>query len=222
MPASGGLEGGTMYLFTRMARLAATHVVDGVEWAATITDKVNQITSLDVGLWASMLSPRLGAVSWGCAVESLADLEDADAKLMADPIYLDLVTKGATITTGEFDDLTAQYVFNPAPDLDAKYVAVVQGQLANGAFGRGMGVGVEIAERATAIAGGTASTSFLVGVTGGYGSCAWITGAATLRDLERAEQAVNTSAEFIALIDEKAADCFLPGVTTQEIWRRLH
>jgi hypothetical protein len=204
-----------------MARLTPGHAVDGMEWATTMTTKVNQITSLDVGLWGSMLSPRLGAISWGCAVEALTDLEDADAKLMADPIYLDLMATGATMIAGEVDDLVAQYVTNPAPDLDARYVMVVQGAVANGALRRGMAVGAQIAERATALADGHAATAFLAGVTGGYGSCAWITGATSLHELEQAEQTVNANPEFLALIDEQAADCFLPGATTQEIWRRL-
>lgn len=208
-----------MYLFTRMTRLAPGHMVDGIEWALSITEKVNQVTSLDVNLWAPMISPAVGSLSWGAAAEHLTDLEDADAKLNADPGFLELVNRGATVTMPALDDMTAQYVFNPAPDLNATHVAVVQSQLANGSFRRGVEVGVQIAEKATAIGG--APTAFLTAVTGAYAGCLWLTGATSLRDLESAEVAVNANADFVTLLDTEAASCYLPGVTTQSIWRRL-
>jgi hypothetical protein len=208
-----------MYLFTRMTRLAPGHMVDGIDWALSVTEKVNQITSLKVGLWSPILSPGVGSLSWGAAVESLSDLEDADAKLGADPGFLDLISQGATITAPMLDDMTAQYVYNPAPDLDATHVAVVQSQLANGAFQRGVEVGVKIAEKATEIGG--SPTAFLMAVTGAYAGCLWITGATSLRELETGEQAVNANADFLALLDQEAAACYLPGVTTQSIWRRM-
>ena len=207
-----------MYLFTRMAQLGNGHYRDGLEWAVTLTEKVNQVVSLDVGLWSPMLSPGLGRLSWGATVESLTDLEDADAKLMADPMYLDMVDKGAALVAGTVDDQTAQFVYIPAETPGAKYVAVVESQIANGQFRRGAEKGVEIAQRVTEL--GTAPTAFLIGTTGAYGGCAWISAAESLREVEAAEQAVNANPDFMELVDD-ASSCYLPGVTTQSIWRRI-
>jgi hypothetical protein len=208
-----------MYLFTRQTRLAAGHVRDGAEWAIAVTEKVNQIVSLEVGLWNKVFSPGVGSVSWGCMAESLVQLEEANAKLLADDMFVDLANRGASITTGELDDQTAQFIYQPDTAIDPRYVTVVQSALANGAFQRGVEAGVEIAQQATQLGG--LPTSFLLGTTGAYGSVAWITAADSLEQLEQAEQAVNANPDFIKLIDEKASPCYLAGVTQQSIWQRL-
>lgn len=209
-----------MYLFTRQTRLSPDHVRDGMEWAVGLTEKVNQITALNVGLWASMLSPGTGTISWGTTTESLTELEDASAKLMVDDMFVDMANRGAAFTNGVIEDRTAQFLHN---DGDAtpnpSYVAVVQSQLANGSFQRGVEAGIEIAQRAKQLGG--LSTSFLIGTTGAFGSVAWITAAPTLKELEQAEQAVNMNPDFVKFLDEEASSCYLPGITTQAIWQRI-
>jgi hypothetical protein len=142
-----------MYLFTRTTRLGATHAMDGMEWAVAMTEKVNQITSLNIGLWSPILSPAIGTLTWGTFVESLSDIEDAEAKLMADSIYVDLANQGAQLSNGTLDDQVAT-VLSPLPaDANPTHIAVVQSELANGHFERGVGAGLEIAAKATEIAG---------------------------------------------------------------------
>src|SRR4051812_46176032 len=208
-----------MYLFTRQVQLGNGAQIKGLEGAIGITEKVNQITSINAGLWSPIVSPNVGLLSWGCAVESIGDLEDADAKLLADPMYLDAVEQGAAFTTGVINDRVAQYIDNPTADPNATHVAVVEAQLANGAFAHGMEVGVQIAQKATKIGG--QPTAFLLGTTGAYAACAWITSATSIRALEAAEQKVNGDAKFIALLDKEAAGCFVEGAATQSIWRRV-
>lgn len=208
-----------MYLFMRAGRLAPGQMQDGLEWAVEITEKVNQITSLDVGLWTPMLSEGIGRLSWGASVEHLAELEEADAKLMADPTYLDLVQRGAKLTAGGFDDQTLQFVHNPGADHHTSHVAVVRAQLANGQFAKGIEVGVAIADRATKLSG--TPTSFLMAITGDYGGCAWITAAPSLGELEAAEQATSGNPEFLSYLDAEASPCYLPGSARQSIWRRI-
>jgi hypothetical protein len=208
-----------MYLFTRRTRLAPTHQLDGVEWAAAIVEKVNQVTALELGVWTPQMSPGVGTLSYGCTAETLTDLENAEAKLLADSIYLDLAAKGAEMTNGQLDDMVAQYVVGGGdPGFEPSYVAVVQSQLANGRLQRGIAAGIAIAQKATEIGG--LPTAFLAGATGSYGGIAWLTPAPTLADLERTEQAVNGNPEFLGLVDE-SSECYLEGVTTQEIWRRI-
>jgi hypothetical protein len=208
-----------MYLFTRQTRLAPDHAIDGIEWAVTVAEKVNQITSLDVGVWTPFASPGLATLSFGAAVESLTDLEDAQAKTQVDSTFLDLAAKGAQMTTGGLDDQVAQFITGGTDDgSNPTYVAVVQSQLANGHFAGGIGAGVEIAQKATELSGMT--TSFLLSSTGTYGGVAWITGAETLKELEEGETATNANPDFVAMVDRLAGN-FLDGVTTQAIWRRI-
>ena len=208
-----------MYLFTRQTRLAPTHAIDGMEWAVTIAEKVNQITSLNVGVWTPAFSAGIGTLSFGAAVESLGDLEDAQAKTMADSMFVDLSRQGAEITTGGLDDQVAQFIVGGTDDgSNPNYVAVVQSQLANGSFGSGVAAGIEIAQRATELSGMT--TSFLLSSTGQYGGVAWITGAPSLRELEQGEAATNANPDFVTLVDRVAGN-FVEGITTQSIWRRV-
>jgi hypothetical protein len=208
-----------MYLYTRRVQLGLGHQQDGLEWAVDITGKVNQITSLNVGLWAPMLSPGVSQLAFGCAVERLTDIEEAEAKLMADPMYLDAIQRGATMVTGTVDDECAQYLtgdgelpFNPT------HIAVVRSALANGNFAKGVAAGIEIAEKVKELTG--APTAFLLSSTGTYGGVGWITSAASLADLEKNEQTINADPGFVELVDRHST-CYLPAATTQTIWRRI-
>lgn len=208
-----------MYLFNRMVRLAPGQQVAGIEWALQVTEKVNQITGLNVGLWTPILSPGTGTLSWGAAVETMTDLEDADFKLNADPMFVDLALAGSKHTVGSVEDQTAQFVHNPESDPGATHVSVVIAQMANGHFGRGTEIGVEIAERATKASGNP--TAFLIGTTGPFASCAWITAATSLKSLEDGEQALYGGTDFIAYLDKEAADCYVQSAASQSIWRRI-
>ena len=208
-----------MYLYTRRVQLALGHQLDGMEWAVDVCAKVNQITSLDVGLWTTMLSPGVGQLAFGCAVETLSDVEDAAAKLLADPMYQDAIGRGTAMLTGSVDDETAQYLvgdgelpFNPT------HIAVVRSALANGRFADGVTAGIEIAEKAKELSG--LPTAFLLSSTGTYGGVGWITSASSLADLEKAEQSINANPEFVTLVDGHST-CYLPAATTQAIWRRI-
>lgn len=208
-----------MYMFTRTTRLAPEYLLDGMEWAVQVTEKVNKITSLDVHVWAPLLSPGVGNLTWSCFTPTLTDLEDAEAKLLADPIYLDLVKQGAALTVGGTDDLTAQLV-SPIPEtvIDPTHATVVQSQLANGNFARGVAVGVEIAAAASKLSG--LNTLFVLGATGAYGGCGWVTGAMSLKELEDGQAVVGSDPDFVALVD-RSADCFVQGVTTTRLSRRI-
>jgi hypothetical protein len=93
-----------MYLFTRSARLAPGNIETSMDWAVRITEKVNQIVELDVGLWARVFSPGNGTLVWTSTVETLATLEASEDKLMADSGYLSLVDQGAKLTSSDAID----------------------------------------------------------------------------------------------------------------------
>jgi hypothetical protein len=210
-----------MYLFTRSGRLRPGSTRDSLAWAIGVTEKVNQITSLDVGLWTTTLSPRLGTIAWSTFVEELTELEDADAKLAVDDIFVAEVDRGAQYLTADgVDDEIAQLVFGEIdPSAQPKYVTVVRSELTPGSFGRGIEVGVQIAQRATEIGG--EPTSFLVSSTGKYGGVTWVSATESLKELQQSEERVNTDPAFLQLVDAVSPGAFLPGITTQEIYTRV-
>ena len=209
-----------MYLFTRTGRLRPGNARESIAWAVGVTEKVNQITSLDVGLWTTLVSPGNGTLVWSTFVEDLQSLEDANAKLAVDDIFVSEADRGAQFADGNLDDEVAQLLFGEVdPNQNPKYVVAVRSEMTPGAFGRGVEVGIEIAQRATAIGG--VPTSFLHSSTGKYGGVAWISATNTLAELEASEAKVNSDASFIAYVDEVASTAYLPGITTQTIYTRI-
>jgi hypothetical protein len=212
-----------MYLFSRRARLANGHLRDSTAWAIGITEKVNQITELNVSLWTSVFSPGLGELVWATFVTDLAILETAEAKLLVDDGYVALVDQGAAFSTAEgADDSISQLLYGEVdPNRQLQYVAVIETTVASGKAGRGMELGVEIAQRAEKVTG--IPTAFLADTTGNYGGVRWITGYDTVEQLQTAGEAISADVGFGQFVDKEVAGVYLagPSVTTQRIARRI-
>jgi hypothetical protein len=212
-----------MYLFSRRARLATGHLRESSAWAVAITEKVNQITELDVSLWTSVFSPGLGELVWATFVTDLAILETAEAKLMVDDGYAALADQGAKFASTEgADDTLSQLLHGEVdPNRQIQYVAVIETTVASGKVGRGMELGVEIAQRAQQVTG--VPTAFLADTTGNYGGVRWITGYDTVEQLQAAGQAISGDVKFTQFVDKEVAGVYLsgPSITTQRIARRI-
>ena len=102
-------------------------------WATSITEKVNQITGLNVGLYAQTFSPEVGTLSWSTFVPDLPTLEAATDKLLVDDAYTSMVDAGAKFALGGADDTLLQIV-SGEPDLSrqVQYVTTVQTVCARG------------------------------------------------------------------------------------------
>src|SRR5438477_63269 len=110
-------EGGRyMYLFSRSGRLAPGNAAAAQAWAMNVTEKVNQVTELNVSLWTRVFSPKFGTLAWTATVQDLAELEDSDAKLMVDNGFLSLVDEGARYLTDEGLDDTVISILTPLPE----------------------------------------------------------------------------------------------------------
>jgi hypothetical protein len=211
-----------MYLFARSARLGPGNPAEQAAWAIGITEKVNQISELDVSLWSRVFSPGLGTLVWTAIVEELATLEATDAKLLADSGYLSLVEQGAKYSSGEaIDDGLLQLVHadEDAANTQPQYASVVQGVIAPGNTVQAIAFGVEIAQAAKKVTG--RPTSFGVASTGPYGGVEWISLYDSIEQLQKADADVAADASFAELVDKQAAKLYLPGVTTQTVFRKI-
>ena len=211
-----------MYLFSRQARLAPGNTHDAMTWAANITEKVKQITSLDVSLFTKTFSTEVGTLAWTAFVPDLATLETANDKLLADTAYVTMVDAGAKFGTTGADDMLAQ-IISEAPDDDrqVEYATVVSTTCANGKVAKGMELALTIAERAQDVMGVPVMVS--AAVTGPYGAVAWLSGYTDVQALERAQQALNADAKFMEFIDKNVAGVYAddPIASQQTIWRRV-
>jgi hypothetical protein len=210
-----------MYLFYRSVRLRMTDVRDQLTWATAITEKVNHISETPVSLWTSVFSPGSGTLTWTTFADSLAVLEANNDKLLVDNSYLDLVDQAGKWDSGQaIDDGLLQYVVAPEQaDQPPAYTTVVRATLAPGHYARGVEVGIEIAARAKHANG--AHTSFASAMTGAYGEVSWLTGFDSIEAMEEAQQKLGGDMSFVSYIDSDASEAYLPGATTQTIYRRI-
>jgi hypothetical protein len=211
-----------MYLFSRRGRIDGGHTNESLAWATGITEKVNEITGLGVGLWMQVFSPEFGSVSWSTFLPDLATLETAGDKLAADAGYVAMTDEGAKYISGGLDDSLLQIIHGePDPDRSVEYVSGVRAVCSTGNIANGMAVGVEIAQKAEVVTG--LPTLFAADTTGPYGGVGWLTGYENIAALEGAQQALNADPSFVALVDGKAAGVYVedPSITQQIIYRHI-
>jgi hypothetical protein len=210
-----------MYIFSRSARLAPGNPQKMMTWALQMTEKVNQITELDVRLWTTVFSAGVGTLVWTSVVEDLATLEASEAKLNVDSGYLSLAEEGANFASGQgVDDMVVRLLLAD-PDRNttqSQYATVVQAVLAPGSTQRGIELGIEISQRAKGITG--RPTSFGVATTGVYGTVEWISVYESIEQVQQAEQTLGSDVEFARFVDKEASKVYLPG-TTQTAFRRI-
>jgi hypothetical protein len=191
-------------------------------WATEITEKVNEITGLNVRLYASTFSPEVGALSWSTFVPDLATLEAANDKLLVDDAYVSMVDAGAKFAPGGADDALSQ-IIHGAPDAtrQIEYVTIVQTFCASASLTKGIELAVEIAQRAEKTLGNPVLVA--TGTTGGYGSVGWFSAYANVQELERGQQALAADAKFAEFVDKSVKGVYAddPSLTQQLIYRRI-
>ena len=211
-----------MYLFTRQIRFGPGNTREQMEWALAQTERVNQITGLQVALYMQMYSPEVGAIGWSTFVPDLPTLEAAGDKLNADESFVAAVDKGASMTVDGATDGLAQVIYGePDPNRQIEYVTIVSTVCATGSVAKGMEAGVALAQRAEKIM--DTPTLFLAGVTGNYGGVSWASGYENVQALEAAQQALVGDADWAKFVDKETKGVYTdePSLTTQTIYRRL-
>jgi hypothetical protein len=211
-----------MYLFGRRGRIAPGRNRDAITWATEVTEKVNEVVEIPVSLYTTVFGPEVGTLVWSVFVPDLVTLERNLDRLQADASVLDLADRGAEFTVGGLDDTLAQLIHGePDPTRDIEYVVAVQAVCASRNLGRGIEVGVEIAQMAEKITG--SRTLFASAVTGPYGGVAWFTGFESIQELESQERALAADAGWIEFLDREAGTAYAENqeLTTNRIYRRL-
>ena len=212
-----------MYQFSRLVRLSGAQAMSAMSWAAEITEHVKSVTGLPVSLFTEVFSSAPGTLAWTTFVPDLPTLEAALDKLTPDPRYNELAEAGqAYALPGSLSDRlrTIEHPAEPpANAAQAEYVTCVYGTIANGNFARGVAAGVEIAQRVERISG--SPTIFAMDSTGNYGGVTWLTGSASISEMQQAEERINADPSFVDYIDKEASSAFVEGATTQRILRRI-
>ena len=211
-----------MYLFARSGLLANGKSREAALWVGAITEKVNQITDLNVTVWRNVFSKEINRITWVAAVEELSQLEAADDKLQADDGFVALLDSGAAFTVGAPDDTLGQFVLQSGdPSSPMEYATTVTALVSPGKFVRGIELGVEIAQRAEKITG--QSTSLLTSVTGDYSAIEWVTSYENIQALQAAGEKLMQDASFAQFLDKEVVGVYEsgPSVTEQTCYRKV-
>ena len=207
------------YMFNRSARLGAGKTLDSMAWAVKITEKVNNLTGSDTSLWTTSMSPQVGLLSWNTIVEDYAELMTANDKLMADSGYLDLLEEGAQYADGNgADDVLIRLVHAEPPAEPAQFASITTSRAAAGQMASALALGVEMAQRITAITGRPAL--FGASVTGDFGGIGFMVLSETIEQVQAANETLATDADWIKMVDQKASVAFEHGAT-RTISRRI-
>jgi hypothetical protein len=210
-----------MYLYSTSVRSGVASPVKVMEWALSMTEKINQVSSVPTSLWTSAMSPAMGTLAWTSVISDLAVIEDTEAKLLADPGYMDLVDQATTLLSSDPANQALMQLVYGDPDaagINAQYASTASATLAPGSMVAGIELGIEVAQRVKKISG--RPTSFAVSVTGDYGAVMWVSLAETIQQLQAATEALNADADFAKMVDTKASKVYSPG-TTQSISRKI-
>ena len=209
-----------MYLYSRQTRVNS---FDAVAWATATASAGQSVTGVETQVWGAVYSPGFGTIAWTSWYEDFVALETATTALMEDEAYMAKQAEGAQWTVpgaGADDQLQELTAGEPDPDANPLYVSAAQAVCAGGNIGRGLALGVEIAQRADAATG--ASTLFMRNVTGPYSGVAWLTGAADGAAMQAQQAALAADAGFVELIDSTEGAYTEDVAATQAvIWRRL-
>jgi len=211
-----------MYVFSRSTVLGGGSQREAALWVASVTEKVNQITDLNMAVWQNVFSREVGRVAWVAFVDDLSQLEAADAKLNADDAFVAEVDRGVGFTNGTLDDQLGQVVHgNIDPERQVQYASTVSALMAPGKFARGLELGVEIAERAEQITG--EPTQLLAAVTGDYAAIQWLTAYDSVHGLQMAGEKLNANPSFLHFVDNEVPGVYESGlnVTQQTCFRRI-
>jgi hypothetical protein len=212
-----------MYVFSRHARLALGQTRAARMWATEITARINQVTGLQVSLYAQIMSAEVGALDWGTAVPDLGTLDTAMEKLMVDDFFVAEQDQAAAYLQGSPVD-SLQTVLHGELDMDAgppEYTTTITTVCRPGCLERGITVGIELARRVEELTG--TQPMMTMHNTGQYGTLTWFSGYPGIDSLEAAEATLASDPGWVRFVDERIADVYtdVPWASMQTMHRRL-
>ena len=208
-----------MHIFSRTAQAKPEHVFDAAAFAVEVAGKVTSITGKPVSAFSGVYGHPLGTVVWSVRADSQAELADDDAKILGDPGYVDLVQRNIHLFDGPATDQLVAVVSSSLAPTPKPIYSLLTATIANGKFTPAMAFGVK-AQAYVAKSTGLAN-AFTSSVFGAFGAIGWLTGAASMADVDRYTEWQATDPGFHALVDE-ASDLFIPGSGQSSLIKRLN
>lgn len=208
-----------MFIFNRSTTLNRNRMMEATMASVEVAALVTKITGIDVNVFATRYGEAGNTIAWTCRLDSQDELEVANAKLMANEEYLAWAgSNNEMFETAPHDRLSSIISSTLTPEVK-RYYTVLTAQAANGRLGAAMEFGVR-AQQLVAEKTGLA-TAFMAGVYGPFGTVGWITGGASMADIDKLWDMQMNDTDYHALVGE-AGDLFLTGSGTTMLIEKIN
>ena len=187
-----------MYLFSRSTIATLGREFDAIPAAIEVGAMVTKITGREVNVFTAHFGAPGGSVMWSARADSLADLEEVTAKLMADPGYLEKLESMNGLFMTPAEDRFARFI-TPPMEATSKYYGVTSAAMANGKFADAMAFGIEAAEYIGKSL--KAPSAFVKAAYGGFGDVTWITGFDTMAEVDAFDDWQMTDAGYHDILE---------------------
>jgi hypothetical protein len=187
--------------------------------AVEVAGMVTEITGLAVSVFATRYSAPLNSIGWSTRLESQAELQEANDKLMANEDYLGWDSSHSELFEDAASDQLSTVVSSTLAGAPKRFYTVLTAAAANGRMADAVEFGVR-AQQFVAETTGMA-TAFLSAVYGPFGTVAWLTGADSMSDLDTLVAMQMTNADYHALVAE-AGPLFIAGSGTTGLIEKIN
>lgn len=194
-----------MYIFTRIRTIDPGRDADAIAGGTDIAGFVSGVIDLDVHAWFTQFRPGGPALMWSTRFDTLEQLDNAWATLMADGEYHDRVAELDESFTGPIEDDLLQVVGGSPPKEPTPIVQLVQATAAPGHLRAAMHWGVDIAERFGRSL--DVPTMFARSMYGRYGALTWGSYFEDAVAVEGTQSKFATDEMLQAAVDEGAHNC---------------
>lgn len=208
-----------MFIFNRSTTLNRNRMMEATMASIEVAALATKITGVDVNVFSTLYGEPGNTIAWTCRLESQAEMEGMTAKLMANEEYLAWIGSNSEMfETATLDRLSSIISSTLTPEVK-KYYTVLTAQAANGRLGDAIEFGVRaqqlVAEK-TGLPG-----AFMAGVYGPFGTVGWITGGASMADIDKEWDMQMNDTDYHALVAE-AGDLFLTGSGTTILIEKIN
>jgi hypothetical protein len=204
-----------MYVFNRTRIANPTDLPEARRFAVKIAKAATDLVGQPITAFETRFGGP-GAIGWSTPVADMANLDELQGKMAADPSMQKMVEKGLAMW-GLPDDRLTQIIASSIKSSESSFYSSTTASPAPGKVSEAIAFGVKVQEHVSKA--GFAGL-FGASVFGSYGEVGWLLGADSMAQLDAFRTFQTTDAGFVKLVDS-GGHLFLPGSGTNRLVSRL-
>lgn len=213
-------RGFVMFIFTRATEVDRHHQMAAIGASVEVAAIVERITGLPISVYLTRYALPINHLRWSCRVDSQAEMETVNGKLLADASYAEWVDTHSHLYESAPVDLLARVISASGMEQGpAAYYRVLTATAANGRLADAVAFGVEAQQF---VADATKlRTAFLTGVYGEFGSVTWLTAADSMDGIDALSEMEMSNPDYHELV-KKAGELFIAGSGSNTLIQKIN